>query len=274
MFFSKKKRKTNGLIVGPERSFLSFFLRTVQYCNQAVCNNFRFSHFILSQPFEAITSFKFLTTTTSPPEKSAFFSTLKGDHIKNISSISNEEYARFLAIWHGLGIKEYFTLFKIYAALDASLGFDICSFYFNFLYKVCGLYPTHFLTSASFGLHSALFNSKDPHSKNKPLRIEILPEYLSNTYSAGLVGGFSFVSANWTEFNSLELPKAEEKNAVPDSHVRLCTYQDINCLYSSILGTYHCFSDFHVLSETENQAQFKTVANELWRGNLDFFHSQ
>ena len=130
----------------------------------------------------------------------------------------------------------YFALLSTYCGCDSSLLLDILRHYFRYLFDVCGLSPAYYLTSASFALDCALYNSKSPPSYQKPLEIEVLNEQVYREYEKSLIGGFSLTNCNYNHFRGLEIGPSTE---VSEAEVRLLHFIDVNRYRNIMTTTFH-----------------------------------
>lgn len=217
-------------------------------------------------------SFQRLTETKSPPPKSAFFSNLRGDNIQNQCGLSDYDYNQFVKIWNELKIDSLYTMVLIYSSFDASLTLDIISFYFDYLYKLCNIYPSYYGTCAGYAINSALFNSRSPDNHRLKLEIPYLTEEFDRIFSKGLRGGFCISNSNYTQFSNLKLTK--HPNDPPDNHVRICSLIDVNSLYPSSISSYCPYDNFILLTPFQNKNNFDYVSEKVFEGDIEFFHDQ
>ena len=206
-----------------------------------------------------------------PPPKEHFFSRLKGDHINAKASLEDSEYRNFLDVWTKINATNYFQLLILYSALDSAILCDVLSYYFNFFFGLSGLAPITFVTNASFALSAALFNSKSPFNKSRPLEIEIPTKFIHDLFGQGLRGGFSFLNANYCSFRHLEVNKTNE---VPKQYLKAFTLHDINGLYASILQQRMCVGKYVVFSKKKNSTEFHDLSHRLKNLDVDFFSSE
>ena len=208
---------------------------------------------------------------TEPPPKTHFFSRLKGDHISGKASVSQSDYTNFLEIWAKIGAANYFSMLVLYSGLDSAILCDCLNYYFNYFYSLSGLAPLSYVTNASFALSAALFNSRSPFNKSRPLEIEIPSKFIHDLYGLGLRGGFSFLNSNYCTFRHLEVNKTNE---VPKHYLKAFTLHDVNGLYASILQQRMSVGKFVFFSKKKNSGQFHDLSQRLMNLDVDFFSEQ
>ena len=168
------------------------------------------------QPFEFLDSYQYLQRTTPPPIDH-FHSKLKG------VSASLEDYNFFLKLWNFFKISNYHQIFFIYSCLDSCSLADVIHFYYGYLYKVCNLYPSYYITGASYSLNSFLLNGKDPKNPSKPIKLELLDSEIHYLFSQSLLGGFSISSSTYAFFTGFNV-----KDNLENKEQRQCIYSDAN----------------------------------------------
>ena len=218
-----------------------------------------------------ISNLQYALDMTSPPPKEHFFSTLKGDTLTGETSLSDHDYNNFLDIWNKIDAKNYFQLLILYSGLDSTFLCDSLKFYFNYIFSVSGLTPICFVTNASFALEAAIFNSRSPFNKSKPLQIEIPSKKIHDIYALGHRGGFSFLNSNYCQFRHLEVNKT---NDVPEEYIKAFTLHDVNGLYASILQQKHSVGKFILFSKNKNCKEFDYLSKKLINMDIDFFSEE
>ena len=218
-----------------------------------------------------ISNLQYALDMTSPPPKEHFFSTLKGDTLTGETSLSDHDYNNFLDIWNKIDAKNYFQLLILYSGLDSTFLCDSLNFYFNYIFSVSGLTPICFVTNASFALEAAIFNSRSPFNKSKPLQIEIPSKKIHDIYALGHRGGFSFLNSNYCQFRHLEVNKS---NDVPEEYIKAFTLHDVNGLYASILQQKHSVGKFILFSKNKNCKEFDYLSKKLINMDIDFFSEE
>ena len=107
--------------------------------------------------------------------------------------------------------------------MDSCSLSDIVQFYYGYLYKVCNLYPTFYITGASYSLNAFLLNGRDPKNQNKPIKLELLNSEMHEIFSRSLLGGFSISSSTYAFFTGLNV-----KDNLENKEQRQCLYSDAN----------------------------------------------
>ena len=227
------------------------------------------------QPFEKLKNVKYALSHKTPPPRNHFYSRLKGDHLternnRNEGGITDEEYKRFCDIFYSIKANNYFDMLNLYCGTDCAFLLDVCFFYYSYLYGLCGLSPIYYLTSASYALDVALFNSTTPPLYKRPLQIPILDESIYDLYSKSLIGGFSFTNANHCFFRSLEIEDGE----VDIDHIRQFFFIDVNALYLSQLSQHQPFSHHTLFNAERRPNEFKEVCRHLYDVDIDFFSAE
>ena len=72
---------------------------------------------------------------------------------------------------------------------------DMTVYHFERMFKICHLWPGYYITISQYALDSALFNTKSPTQKNEQLKLPVLTQEVSETFSAALIGGYSSVNS-------------------------------------------------------------------------------
>ena len=131
---------------------------------------------------------------------------------------------------------------------------DTLIFYFEYLFKLCSIYPSYTLTLAAFSMLSFKLNCRDINDESKPSRLMLLDQvffyniiYLKHLYTCklmstnlivsyfityqetadifrqGLLGGLNISSCQYTSFSGLDVD-----NLLSNNMSTQCIYTDCN----------------------------------------------
>ena len=215
------------------------------------------AHSKMSFPFEQISRFSSLLVTT-PPEKEAFSSLLKGKD-PDLDKI----HLNFVSVWQALGAKNMLDIFRAYVKLDSAFTADALHWYFERIQEVTGCYATHYRSISSLAMDSALKNSTDPIKKNDTVQLPMLSERIYDIFAKMLKGGLATVFAHKARFNNgLDLE---------DDCVTFGSYVDANGLYPAILSGSIPHSGFTIFSQEENSTMFDYLCKKLRCLDTTFF---
>ena len=145
-----------------------------------------------------------------------------------VQNNSLASYNYFLKLWEFFKIPNYHLLFYIYSALDSAVLMDVLIFYYGYLYKICNLWPSYYISAASFSLNSFLLNGRDPKNANKPIKLHLLNSEISQIYAKSLLGGYSVSSSNYAFFTGLDV-----KDSLKNMEQRQIIYADANRLVAT-----------------------------------------
>ena len=169
-----------------ELSLEQSFPNTFQYCLTQGYSKETFEILIQSKmsfPYEFALSWEQMERQTTPPEPTAFKSLLRGTEY-----LPQNEYEEFVKTWNLLGVNSLAQLAMVYNIVDTLLHGDVTCFYYERIYEITNIWPTHVYTISSLAMKSALFNSRNPKNPSKRLFLEYLDEDVYNLFSQALNG--------------------------------------------------------------------------------------
>ena len=168
----------------------------------AQSQNMSFSQFFaltdakMTMPYEYIDDFAKLRETVSVPNAEHFAS-----HLRGTAKLDEEGMANFRKNWDILGIRSMLHMYQIYNSCDVTLLADTVTFYLNELFRITGLWGSHFITLSAQALTSVLLNCKDPHRPYRTIFLEFLEQEVYEKMDQSLIGGYSVNSAFFVEMN-------------------------------------------------------------------------
>ena len=219
-------------------------------------------------PYELCSDWDLMSSYTSPPPPEAFASTLRDS-----AGLTDFEHREFCKIWHTFNIDNLTTLLRIYNIWDACLTSDVCIFYFEQLYSITKIWPTHVYTLASLAVKSALLNSKCPDNHRKRLFLPFLDSENYQKFKGILTGGYSSTNCAFSkaDFGFIPtFPNLQFPIIIPKEIFFACTH-DYNGLYASCLLSHLPFKDFQVLRNEGQSLLFQEIAKNLRALNLEYF---
>ena len=208
---------------------------------------------------------------TTYVSREAFANSLKGT-----GPLSEDDYATFTRLWHKLGVSNLSEMLIFYNLADVLQTLDAIFFYFQSLFSICKLHPSHVLTISSYSVKTAMFHSRSPDNHRLPL---FLPTYSSKVYNlfhSTLFGGYATVQAKYvtSDYGFIKQPEVKNKEMHVEIPRCLCTSStyDANCLYGgSVTICQLPYSDFLILEAENPNRLFREVEKHLLESDWDYF---
>ena len=142
-------------------------------------------------PFEAISSIEYLQSMVEPPPREHFASVLRAEPI-----LPENEYQDFCTLWNVLKIETLYQFFLLYIQLDTLFLLDCLYFYFEEIYRITSIFPSHLNTISSVALRGALRSARDPEKPERSIRIELLSQPVYDVFKEMLIGISNNISFN------------------------------------------------------------------------------
>ena len=183
----------------------------IQYCSSKV-----------QMPFELCTSVSKLKTIVEIPTRQSFVNRLSNSD----QAPTEDQYEKFKWLWNTFKCENLLDAIAAYVSCDSLYLSDLVNFHYTKIHRLLSLWPSWYLTISQLGLASALYNSKNPLNKKKPLILPMLNKEISQTFDNALIGGYSAVLSSYNHFTNAMMP---------NQPVSTATFADYNSLYSFCL---------------------------------------
>ena len=183
----------NATAIKTNQPLKDIFATTYTYVTKRGYTDEQFEFLVrkkMIMPFQKMDSLNYMLQQTAIPPRDHFTGPLKPD-------LDEDGYHNFVTIWRLLDIQNLYELVALYAGLDTAELLDAMVYYHDQIYKIIGLYPTHYQTISSLAASSFLRHNKDPVEKHSSLKLELLSEDLFQLFTECLRGGYSCTFAHY-----------------------------------------------------------------------------